>query len=55
MIVFDNITKKFVILEDNNDSKNYYDNIIHTKYNINITKNNIETSKIIKDKIKKLY
>ena len=55
MIIKDNITNKYIIIEKTDNIKNYYFNIVYKKYGINLFHNNINYIEIIKTKINKYY
>ena len=55
MIIKDNTTNKYIIIEKTDNIKNYYFNIVYKKYGINLFHNNVDYIEIIKNKISKYY
>lgn len=55
MIIKDKTTNKYVIIEKEDNIKNYYFNIVYKKYGVNLFQNNINYIEIIKTKINKYY
>ena len=55
MIVKDRITDKYTIIDNRDNIKNYYFNIVYKKYGINLNQSNINYIEIIKSKINKYY
>ena len=55
MIVKDRNSQKYIIIENTDNIKNYYFNIVYKKYGINLNQNNINYIDIIKSKISKYY
>lgn len=55
MIIKDNITNKYIIIEKTDNIKNYYFNIVYKKYGINLFHSNVNYIEIIKTKINKYY
>ena len=54
MIIKDNTTNKYIIIEKNL-FKNYYFNIVYKKYDYKFINNNVNYVEIIKTKISKYY
>jgi len=55
MILKDKTTNKYIIIEKEDNIKNYYFNIVYKKYGVNLFQNNINYIEIIKTKINKYY
>ena len=55
MIVKDRTSNKYIIIENTDNIKNYYFNIVYKKYGINLNQSNINYIDIIKTKISKYY
>tara|TARA_Y100000992_G_C21162925_1_gene442049 strand:- start:205 stop:378 length:174 start_codon:yes stop_codon:yes gene_type:complete len=54
MIIKNHLKKEYMYIEKKNE-KDYYREIIFLKYNVNIDESNKEQSRILIDKIKKIY
>ena len=55
MIIKDRLTNKYIIIDNRDNIKNYYFNIVYKKYGINLNQSNINYIEIIKSKINKYY
>ena len=55
MIIKDRLTNKYTIIDNRDNIKNYYFNIVYKKYGINLNQSNINYIEIIKSKINKYY
>ena len=55
MIIKDRVTNKYIIIDNKDNIKNYYFNIVYKKYGINLNQSNINYIEIIKSKINKYY
>ena len=55
MIVYDNIKKKYCIVNKQNSNKTYYHNIVHKKYSLTLNKSCINYAVMIRNKLDTLY